>query len=483
MAREIARRDLLSFTEYTKPDFQPSSTGHHALIAAELDKVARGEVDRLMIFAPPRHTKSELASRRFPAYYLGKYPNRQIIAASYGGELASDFGYDVKSIIESPEYQDLFDLDINADRSASTRFLTSKKGVYIAAGVGGPITGRGAHVLIIDDPYKDAEDADSTAVRRKVKRWFQAVAYPRLMPGGAIVVVLTRWRDDDLAGWLIDEAEIMGEDWRIIELPAIARDGDAVGRAPGEALWPDWYPIDKLEKIKRVLGPRQFSALYQQQPVPDEGEYFKRDWFHWYEWNKPPAHLHIYGASDYAVTDDGGDYTVHGVVGVDPTDKIYVLDWWRERTSSAVWIETLLDLAALHKPLVWAGEKGQIFKSLEPIIRKRMRERKVFLNLAQYASAADKPTRAQAIRARMENGMLYFPSGAPFMDDLMHEILRFPMGSFDDQVDVLSLFGRMISGMSGGVVPKKEPEPRFKETLDEMLKIHDHNIAGREERI
>ena len=236
LARRKARAGLIDFTTYTKPDFTVGA--HHKQIAEALESVERGECDRLMIFAPPRHTKSELASRRFPAWYLGRHPDKQLIAATYSGDFALDFGRDVRGIVQGEEFKALFpDVSLASDSQAANRWHTNKGGVSVYVGVGGPITGRGAHIALIDDPFKDREEADSEIRRQRVWDWYTSTAYTRLMPGGAIVVINTRWHDDDLSGRLLDEQTKGGDQWEVLSLPAIA---------DGEALWSDWYRLRRL---------------------------------------------------------------------------------------------------------------------------------------------------------------------------------------------------------------------------------------------
>jgi predicted phage terminase large subunit-like protein len=452
--RQAARSGLIPFTEYTFPRFQTAR--HHHAIAQALEAVKRGEIDRLMIFAPPRHTKSELCSRRFPAWYLGRHPDRQIICCSYSDDLAVDLGRNVRDIVEGEEYRELFGTAIRPDSRAAERWQTTQGGIYIAAGVGSGITGRGAHVALIDDPVKNREEADSETFRKRVWDWFTDVLYTRLMPGGAIVIVMTRWHEDDLAGRLLEAQKQGGEQWEVLNLPALAREGDPLGRQPGEALWPEWYAVEALERIRTALtitsGPRSWTALYQGEPQAEEGDYFRREWIRWYD--ERPAHLRIYGASDYAVTASGGDYTVHGVAGVDPNDDLYVLDWWRMQASSDKWVEAAIDLMQKYRPAEWAEESGQIEKGVGPFLTKRMQERRVYCHREPYVSSSDKPTRAQSIRGRMSMGKVYFPRGAPWTDDLIGELLRFPAGVNDDQVDVLSLFGRILDKMIKPRPPK-----------------------------
>ncbi|MSS73940.1 MAG: hypothetical protein EXS64_21015 [Candidatus Latescibacteria bacterium] len=450
--RQQTRRSLTDFTRYTHPGYEPAP--HHRLIAERLEAVAEGRITRLMLFLPPRHGKSELASRRFPAWYLGQYPGRQIICASYGSELAADFGREVRNLVASPEYGRLFDVQLRPDSKAADRWNTAQGGVYVAAGIGAAITGRGAHVALIDDPLKNREEADSATIRDRAWEWYRSTLYTRLMPGGAIVLIQTRWHEDDLAGRLLEAQRQGGDRWEIVSLPALAEEDDPLGRQPGEALWPQWYPAPVLEQTRAVIGPREWSALYQQRPQADTGEYFKREWVRWYD--ERPAHMRIYGASDYAVTANGGDYTVHIVAGITPNDDLCILDLWRKRASSDVWVEAFLDLVERWKPVKWAEESGQIEKSLGPFILKRAQERRVYCNREQFTSTSDKPTRARAFQARMAMGKVYFPRSAPWSADLLDELVRFPTGAHDDQVDALSLFGRMLDEMYRGAVPHRE---------------------------
>lgn len=219
-----------------------------------------------MIFMPPRHGKSELASVRLPAWYIGQHPEREIICASYAAKLAVDFGRQVRNIIASPEYGVLFDTELAQDSEARDRWNTNKGGGYVAAGIGGGITGHGAHLLSIDDPVKDRADAESETMREAVWNWYRSVAYPRLMPNAAIVLTMTRWQEDDLAGRLLNQMADGGEQWDVLSLPAI--------NADGTALWSESYPRPVLDQIRSVIGEYDWSALYQQQPRPPGGGFF-----------------------------------------------------------------------------------------------------------------------------------------------------------------------------------------------------------------
>jgi predicted phage terminase large subunit-like protein len=422
--RARAREQLIEFTAYTKPDY--ATAPHHRQIAAALERVERGEVDRLMLMLPPRHGKSELASRRFPAFALGRNPKRQFISVSATSDLATDFGREVRNIMSGQEYRALFPhVEMAADSQAKGKWHTQAGGIYYAVGIGGAVLGKGADILLIDDPFASMEDALSETTREAVWNWYTGSAYNRLMPGGAIVVIGHRMAEDDLQGRLLSQQVAGGDTWEVVELPAISDDG--------EALWPAAYPIEALERIRRNTLPRFWSALYQQHPTPDEGSYFLKSWFRWFD--TPPARdtLHVYGASDYAVTADGGDWTVHVVAGVDPDDNLYVLDMWRQRTASDRWIEALLDLADQWRPMDWAEEQGQILKSIGPFLEQRANERRTYFSRQQFVSVRDKATRAQSIRARMAMGKVYLPKNAPWTTDLVSELLSFPAGKHDDQ--------------------------------------------------
>ena len=304
---DFAFSRLIAYAAYQWPGY--TDAPHHRLIARKLEAVERGEIKRLMIFMPPRHGKSMLASEFFPAWYMGRNPDQYVVAATYGQDLADDFGRKVKGQIEDASYQAIFPGVTLLENSRSVRrfhingidggyeHATKQNGAYYAVGVGGPLTGRGAHLLLIDDPVKDRETADSEVFRRRIRDWYTSTAYTRLMPGGRIVVIQTRWHEDDLSGWLLKEHGHEG--WDVLSLPALSDSG---------ALWPAQYPVETLERIQKAVGTRDWSALYQQRPTPESGDYFKREWFQYYD--TAPQYMQIYGASDYAITAKGGDYTV-----------------------------------------------------------------------------------------------------------------------------------------------------------------------------
>lgn len=443
-ARQRAQVSLAAFIDYRRPGYAPAA--HHRLLIDKLEAVERGEIQRLMVCMPPGSAKSTYASIEFGAWYLGRNPAHSVLAASHTQELAERFGRRVRNIVASKETKAVFDVAVSDDSSSAGRWDTSKGGEYFAAGVGGSITGRRADLALIDDPVKSREDADSERSRDRAWDWYTNDLLTRLKPGARQIVVMTRWHEDDLGGRILERER---DRWTLIELAMEAMPGDPLGRAVGERLWPEWFTDDMVETAKRDM--RSWNALYQQQPASDEGDYFKREWFQTY--SKRPDSLHVYGASDYAVTEGGGDYTEHGVFGLDPTGTIYVLDWWRGQAAADEWIERQCDLIAKHKPLCWFGESGPIRKAIEPFLLRRMNERRSFCRLEWLASISDKPTRSRSIQAMASMGKLHWPQ-AQWVSDVQGQMLRFPAGKHDDAVDVLGLIGR---GLEFVKPPRQQP--------------------------
>lgn len=443
----------------------------HDLIGARLEDCARGATRRLIIEAPRRHGKSELASKRFPAWYIGSRPDKQIICCSYAADLASDFGRDVRNIVSSDAYTSVFPAaQLSADSQAAGRWHTREGGVYVAAGVGGPVAGRGADLLLIDDPIKNRQEAESETIRDNVWDWFRSVAYPTLMPDGCIVIITTRWHEDDLVGRLL---ELQGDQWERVTLPALSE---------GRALSPERYPVEALEEIRSTIGDREWNAQYQQNPTPDEGAYFQRSWVQWYRDvgrlvdNSPLA---IYVASDFALTDNGGDYTVHLVVGVNPGGHWFVLDMWRGQVDALEAVDQGLALIRQWKPLVWFGEKVSITKAIGPFLRKRMQETSTFVRIEEIAPVADKATRARPIQGRMQMGLVHLPESAAFTPDLVSELLSFPLGRNDDQVDCLSMLGLGLDSITGAGKPRRRPDykPWHSDTVMEMVEGNGNAIG------
>jgi predicted phage terminase large subunit-like protein len=449
--RLAAQRSLARFIEYRDSGIVPAF--HHQFLIGELEKVERGETRNLMVCMPPGSAKSTYTSVEFPAWFLGRNAKLSVLAASHTAELAERFGRRVRNIVGSGEFRGVFGVGLADDSQAAGRWDTSEGGEYYAAGVGGSITGRRADLAIIDDPVKSREDADSERQREKAWEWYTNDLLTRLKPGARQIVVMTRWHEDDLGGRILERDRA---NWKLIEIPMEAFDNDPLGRKPGERLWPEWFTDDMVRVAK--LDRRAWSALYQQRPSPEDGTYFQRAWFK--TWADRPKDLAIYGTSDYAVSDGKGDYTVHRIWGVSPDGDLYRLGGWRDQTTSDVWIERQIDLIQKYKPFAWFGEAGVIQKAIEPMLVRRMRERKAFCRMEWLPSIHDKPTRARGFQARAAMGAVWFEQGAE-----LDEFLRFPAGANDDDVDCASLIGRALDEAHPAIaaVPEK---PKVRDKYD-----------------
>lgn len=441
-----AQRSLAAFIEFRGAGFKPQA--HHRLLIEKLEAVERGDIERLMVCMPPGSAKSTYVSVEFPAWYIGRNAERSIIAASHTQELAERFGRRVRNIVASAEFARVFGFGVADDSASAGRWDTIRGGEYFAAGVGGSITGRRADLAIIDDPVKSREDADSERVRDKAWEWYVNDFLTRLKPGAKQIIVMTRWHEDDLGGRILARER---NRWHVIELPMEAMANDPLGRKPGERLWPDWFTDEMVATAK--LDVRAWNALYQQQPASEDGDYFKREWFA-NEYDELPHGLRLYGASDYAVTEGGGDFTEHGIFGVSASGDAFVVDWWSGQEAADSWIEQKCDMIQRHKPLCWFGEAGPIRKSIEPFLKRRMLERGAHCRMEWLASVHDKPTRSRAFQALASMGKVWWPKVAPWKAAVVGQLLRFPAGKNDDAVDVCGLFGRGLEFVGQGIRPQ-----------------------------
>jgi len=433
------------------------------------DDVALGLSPRLMLLMPPRHGKSELASRMFPAWHLGRHPDHEIIASSYNVGLAMSFSRKVKEVLEDPAYHSVFDTRLNPNFQGAEEWgVHNARGGYVAAGVGGGITGKGAHVLTIDDPIKNAEEADSADNREKLKDWYDSTAYTRLAPGGGVLIVQTWWHDDDLAGRLqvAMAADDEADQFVVVKYPAIAETDEFLDystdlivhtqpengkllRLKGEALHPARYDIQKLNRIKKTIQPRFWSALYQQNPVPDDGAYFLKE--HFKRGVVPAiARANVFIAFDFAISEKKqNDYTV-GTVGLqDDDDLLHVAEVLRYKSGDSFFIvESILNLCSRwYSPSLTLGfEDGQIYRAIESLLKKRMRERRVYPSIVVLKPISDKMARARPLQGRMQQGMVSFNSSGEWYDACRSEMLRFPAGAHDDQVDSIAWMTQMAIG-------------------------------------
>ena len=424
----LPRTDLSAYAAAMWPPFQLAR--HHKLIVDKLEAVERGEIDRLMIFLPPRHGKSLIDSTLFPAWYLGRHPDRSIIASSYGQELASDFGRRVRGYVTDQLHVAIFpDSRVVDDSNAVHRFGLTGGGNYYAVGAGGPITGRGADLLLIDDPIKSREDANSAAFRRSLQDWYQHVAYTRLQPGGAIVLIQTRWHQDDLTGWLLREHT--SENWHIVSLPAIAEPGDALGRQEGAPLWPERFPLEVLERIREAIGSSAWLSLYQQRPTAEEGAIFKRAWFKTFS-TEPEMKRVVFSLDTAFKAGTSNDYSVIAVIG-ESKDGYFLLHVTRERLEFPDLQRRVVGLAEIMRPNAVLIEDAASGQSLIQTLKSETR-----LPILPVKATGDKVSRANAVSPLVESGRVYIRDQAQWLPDFLEELCSFPAAPHDDQVDALT---------------------------------------------
>lgn len=442
---ELARRNLEDFIRFTYPnyDFGWFNEELAASLTQFVQDVVDGKQPRLMIFAPPRSGKSEQVSRRLPAWALGKHPDLQFIGASYSADLANRMSRDVQRIIESDNYADVFPDaklpqkgDTNHTRTQDLFEIVGHKGAYRAAGVGGGITGMGADIGVIDDPVKDAKEANSKTYRDSVWEWYTTTFYTRLSPKSGILLCMTRWHEDDLAGRLLKAAEDGdGDQWQVIDYPAIA-EKDEKHRKEGEALHPERFPLSRLTKIMRAIGSRAWNALYQGRPTAKTGGIFLTDRFTIVDAIPAGVIIKRVRAWDFAATKDGGDYTAGVLMGEGSDGRYYILDVVRGQYS-ALDVETVLKATASRD-----GYKVEIRLPQDPgAAGKAQAQRQVSLLKGYTAKServtGDKVTRASAFAAQVEAGNVVLLRGA-WNDKFVDELGDFPLGKNDDQVDAAS---------------------------------------------
>ena len=439
LEQEVTKRRIRkSLTEFARLcGFEPAQ--HHALLIDALEKVERGEIENLAVFMPPGSAKTTYSSVLFPAWLLGR---RQwnIIAASHTTELAEKLGRRIRNLIA--EHERILGVQLAPDSQAAGRWALTNGAEYYAAGVGTGIAGFRANLGLIDDPIRSRQDADSELIRDRHWEWYINDFKTRLVPNSRKILIQTRWHEDDLAGRILEHEK----NWHVISLPAIAEGEDPLGRKAGDPLWADgdYGYGQQLLELEKSTPARTWSALYQQRPAPEEGDYFKAEWLVLHDRVPERDTLRVLGASDHAVTADGGDWTVHIIVGIDHEGRPWLLDLWRGQTDSARWIDKMVDLILEWRPSEWGEETGQIKSALGPFIEKRCMERGAYIYRRQFAARGDKAVRAQSIRGLMSMRGLHIKRGAPWYEALRSELLGFPAGKHDDQVDALGLIGQLL---------------------------------------
>lgn len=452
-ARAI-RQDLTKWARHC--GFEPAL--HHRLIIRELEALERGEFDRLAIAAPPGSAKTTYTSHLFPPWYLARNQDHLVLSGSHTQQFAErKIGRKVRDLVE--KHSSTLGITIHAGSSAMNDWALTSGGGYRAVGVGVALAGERADLGIIEDPFARWEDAQRLGVLEEAWEWYKGDFAPRLKPHAKRVIIQTRFNELDLLGRVIERDEALGLKWRRITIPMIAdSNDDPLGRKIGERLWPEWFTEIQVREAR--ADARQWNALYQQQPTAETGDYWKAEWLKPYTKEPPRETLEIYGASDYAVTADGGDYTVHVIVGLDPEGRMYLLDVWRHQASSDKWVAAWCDLVLKWKPIGWAEETGQIKSGVGPFLDREARTRKAYCARESFATSGkgDKAVRAQSMRGRMGTYGLYVPINATWWPECRAELLSFPSGKHDDFSDALGLAGQLLDRMTNGR-PLPDPEP------------------------
>lgn len=454
----LRRKVRDSFADWARHRLGLEPARHHLAIINAVESFLAPECEEqvLLLFAPPGSAKSEYISKLLPLWYLAGHPSHSILAATHSVEFAQRWGRRCRNDIL--EYGPVLGLTLAGDSQAVDRWALSTGGEYYGVGAGVGIAGFRANLGIGDDFFGSREDAWSELVRRRRWEWYLDDFSARLKPGAKRILVNTRWHDEDVAGRVLEQIENGQVKGRVLSMPAIAEEGDALGRPPGTYLWDDDPAYDYpsfLKSRKSETTPLMWAALYQQRPAPEEGSFFQRAWFKRYKKDAIPSRLHIYGSSDYAVTEDGGDYTIHRVWGVDHTGDVWMLAGWRGQTTADVWIERQIDLIKEHKPHAWFGEAGVIARVIEPALRRRLFERGLSARLEWLPSVVDKPTRARGFQARAAMGRVHLPDDENG-EAILFEYLRFPAGKFDDEVDTASLIGRALDDMHPAIIVRQQ---------------------------
>lgn len=481
--RVLCRRNFLPYVMRFNPDYMPGWV--HKDICRRLEIFSRDVAarlsPRLMLTMPPRHGKSQLTSKSWPSWHLGHYPTHEVMACSYSGSLSMGFSRLNRELMRDPAYHGLFETRLHPESQSAEAWLTTEGGGYTSAGIGGAITGKGAHALVIDDPVKNREDAESEAARQLAWDWYTSTAYTRLAPGGGILLILTRWNDDDLAGRLIEAMKTGADQWEIVNYPAEAKEDERY-RLKGEALHPERYDLDALARIRKTIGPRDWAALYQQDPVPDEGAFFTKEHIVWYDFNDPDAlppaeTMTDYGAWDLAIGEkQENDFSVGGVASIDQKNDLWLRHVRRGHWGAMELCQQILDMHRQYRCDAYGIEKGMIEMSIGPFLNEMKEKQGLwdFHYTELKPGKQDKVARARAIQGMWQMGKIHLPYNAPWTDAFVNELLRFPHGINDDQVDFFSWIGHMLMIMSPATI-RVERKPSWRDKLAKFSRGGDVN--------
>jgi predicted phage terminase large subunit-like protein len=444
--QQSIQTDFLTFVKHVWPDFIEGK--HHKEIAEKFNKLASGEIKRLIINMPPRHTKSEFGSYLLPAWMVGRNPKLKIIQSTNTTELSVRFGRKAKALIDSPEYQKVFNTKLREDSQAAGKWETAQGGEYYAAGVGSAITGRGADLLIIDDPHSEQDAMNAQALERTYE-WYTSGPRQRLQPGGSIIVIMTRWNEKDLTGRLLNaQKEIKADQWDIVEFPAILPSGKPV--------WPEYWEIKDLESVKASIPLSKWNAQYMQNPTSEEGALIKREWWRSWEEDDLPPLQHVIQSYDTAFmkkqTADFSAITTWGVFRPDEDSppNLILLDAVKERYEFPE-----LRRVALEQYGYWNPETV-IIESKASGLPLTYELRKMGIPVINFTPSRgnDKHTRVNAVSPLFESGLIWAPKEMEFAQEVIEECAAFPYGDHDDLVD--SMTQAVMRFRQGGLIQHPE---------------------------
>jgi len=443
-----AKDDFMSFTKAVWPEFIEGA--HHRVIAQKFNDLANKKINRLIINMPPRHTKSEFASYLLPAWMVGRNPKLKIIQATHTGELAVRFGRKAKTLIDSEDYSKIFETSLREDSQAAGRWETAQGGEYFAAGVGGAITGRGADLLIIDDPHSE-QDAMSLNAFENAYEWYTSGPRQRLQPGGQIVLVMTRWSKKDLTGVLLDnQKKIKGDQWEVVEFPAIMDHG-----TEKRPVWPEYWNIKELESVKATLPAGKWNAQWMQEPTSEEGALIKREW--WQKWDKEflPDVTYVIQSYDTAFlkkeTADYSAITTWGIFYPEEGGKpnIILLDSVKDRFEFPELRRTALEQYKYWNPDMVIVEQ----KASGTPLTHELRQMDIPVMTFTPSRGNDKHVRVNSCAPLFEAGLIWAPNER-FAEEVIEECASFPYGDHDDLVDSMTM--AIMRFRQGGFLPHPE---------------------------
>jgi len=456
-----AKNDFMSFVKAVWPEFIEGP--HHRVIAQKFNDLATGKITRLIVNMPPRHTKSEFASFLLPAWMVGRTPKLKIIQATHTGELAVRFGRKAKTLIDSEDYKKIFDTTLREDSQAAGRWETAQGGEYFAAGVGGAITGRGADLLIIDDPHSE-QDAMSASAFDNAYEWYTSGPRQRLQPGAKIVLVMTRWSKKDLTGILLDnQKDVKGDQWEVVEFPAILDHG-----SKKEPVWPQYWKLDELEKVKATLPVGKWNAQWMQKPTSEEGALIKREW--WKTWDKdylPDCHYVIQSYDTAFLKKETADYSAITTWGVfypneDAKPNLILLDSIKDRFEFPELRRQALEQYQYWQPDMVIVEQ----KASGTPLTHELRQMDIPVMTFTPSRGNDKHVRVNSCAPLFEAGIIWAPD-RKFAEEVIEECASFPYGDHDDLVDSMTM--AVMRFRQGGFLPHPEDyedeksEPRIME--------------------